>query len=618
MVAAVYARKSTSQDGVSDEQKSVARQVEHARQYAASKGWAIDNDHVYLDDGISGAEFLNRPGFLRLMNSLKPRPSFQVLVMSEESRLGREAIETAYALKQLVQAGVRVFFYLEDRERTLDSPTDKIMLSLTAFADELEREKARQRTYDAMSRKAKAGHVCGGRTFGYDNIEVSGPDGRRSHVIRKINSAEAAVIRRIFELSAKGLGLTTIAKTLNAEAALAPRSQQARPRAWAPSTVREILYRDLYRGLIVWNKTRKRNAWGQAKRETRKAGEWFSVPAPELRIVSDDLWTKVHERMDQTKAVYLRGTKGQLYGRPASGVESKYLLSGLARCATCNGSMYVKSRSHGRKRAFFYGCTSFHLRGSAVCSNSVEVPMDRSDAAVLEAIQNDVMNPDVIAATLRKALARLRPTAKAAQARRVEMERQLGEVNKQIERLTEALAVGGNVQTLVQAIKDREEHRDTLTRQIASLAGVERAGQVDWTMVEKQLRAKLEEWRQLLQRHVPQARQVLKKLLSGHIKFTPHREGGEKWYTFSAQLNLGKLLAGIACANMVASPTRTDTYGDGRRDRPSRVTRQAILKWASAAGASENALFGDQPRAAESSIECNRCVHFLSRSLLGA
>ena len=47
--------------------------------------------------------------------------------MSEESRLGREAIETAYALQaDLVQAGVRVFFYLEDRERTLDSPTEKL------------------------------------------------------------------------------------------------------------------------------------------------------------------------------------------------------------------------------------------------------------------------------------------------------------------------------------------------------------------------------------------------------------------------------------------------------------------------------------------------------------
>ena len=57
-------------------------------------------------------------------------PPFQVLVMSEESRLGREAIETAYAPKQFVTAGVRVFVYLEDRERTFDSPTDKLLMSL--------------------------------------------------------------------------------------------------------------------------------------------------------------------------------------------------------------------------------------------------------------------------------------------------------------------------------------------------------------------------------------------------------------------------------------------------------------------------------------------------------
>src|SRR5262245_37379354 len=156
MTAAIYARKSTDQNGISDEQKSVTRQIEHARAYASRKGWIVDEAYIFVDDGISGAEFSRRPGFLRMMNSLKPRPAFQVLIMSEESRLGREAIETAYALKQLVQAGVRVFFYLENRERTLDSPTDKIMLSLTAFADELEREKSRQRTYDAMQRKARA------------------------------------------------------------------------------------------------------------------------------------------------------------------------------------------------------------------------------------------------------------------------------------------------------------------------------------------------------------------------------------------------------------------------------------------------------------------------------
>jgi DNA invertase Pin-like site-specific DNA recombinase len=113
MTAAIYARKSTEQNGTADEQKSIARQVEHFHQY------------------------------------------------------------------------------LEDRERTLDGPTDKIVLSLTAFADELEREKARLRVTDAMCRKARAGHVCGGQPFGYENVQVLGSDGQRSHVARRIVESEA-------------------------------------------------------------------------------------------------------------------------------------------------------------------------------------------------------------------------------------------------------------------------------------------------------------------------------------------------------------------------------------------------------------------------------------------
>ena len=38
------------------------------------------------------------------------RTRFHALVMSEESRLGREQIETAYLLKQLITAGVRVAY----------------------------------------------------------------------------------------------------------------------------------------------------------------------------------------------------------------------------------------------------------------------------------------------------------------------------------------------------------------------------------------------------------------------------------------------------------------------------------------------------------------------------
>src|SRR4026208_1141560 len=86
MLAAIYARKSTEQTGVSDEEKSVTRQIEHAKAYALKKGWTVSDELIFVDDGISGAEFVKRPGFIRLMNALKPRPAFQLLIMSEESR----------------------------------------------------------------------------------------------------------------------------------------------------------------------------------------------------------------------------------------------------------------------------------------------------------------------------------------------------------------------------------------------------------------------------------------------------------------------------------------------------------------------------------------------------
>ena len=85
MIAAVYARKSTDQN-IADEEKSVTRQVERARAYAARQGLAVAEEHIYVDDGISGAEFgEKRPGYLALMNALKPRAQFQILMMREQS-----------------------------------------------------------------------------------------------------------------------------------------------------------------------------------------------------------------------------------------------------------------------------------------------------------------------------------------------------------------------------------------------------------------------------------------------------------------------------------------------------------------------------------------------------
>jgi hypothetical protein len=42
---------------------------------------------------------------------------------------------------------------------------------------------------------------------------VTGDGDRRSHVVREIREDEAAAVRRIFEMAARGMGLRTIALT---------------------------------------------------------------------------------------------------------------------------------------------------------------------------------------------------------------------------------------------------------------------------------------------------------------------------------------------------------------------------------------------------------------------
>ena len=67
MIAAIYARKSATQDGIADDAKSVTRQVEGAKVFITAKGWTLADAHIFIDDGISGALFADRAEFQRMM-----------------------------------------------------------------------------------------------------------------------------------------------------------------------------------------------------------------------------------------------------------------------------------------------------------------------------------------------------------------------------------------------------------------------------------------------------------------------------------------------------------------------------------------------------------------------
>ena len=94
--------------------------------------------------------------------------------------------------------------------------------------------------------------------FGYDSVPVyncdASADGtqRRQHVVRRINSEQAKVVVKIFDLFASGFGLARIAKALNEDRIPPPHGGNL---GWCPTAFRDILQRDLYRGIVLWNRT---------------------------------------------------------------------------------------------------------------------------------------------------------------------------------------------------------------------------------------------------------------------------------------------------------------------------------------------------------------------------
>jgi DNA invertase Pin-like site-specific DNA recombinase len=249
MICCVYARKSTDDSDKNEEARSTTRQIERATAYAQSKGWTADPRYVFVDDAVSGAEWKHRAGWNALIAALEPRPPFGVVVVSELSRIGRDSVRTPAAVLQLEEAGVEIRSYLTDTPITLGDESGEIMTVVHSLTASFERRRARQRTYDALRRRAEAGAVTGGRTFGYLNYRNG--DG---YVHRVIEEGEAVIVKRIFAMYADGAGLTKIAKTLNAERIPAPRGGTG---TWAGTAIRDMLRRRLYAGVIVWNKSQK-------------------------------------------------------------------------------------------------------------------------------------------------------------------------------------------------------------------------------------------------------------------------------------------------------------------------------------------------------------------------
>jgi len=164
-----------------------------------------------------------------------------------------------------------------------------------------------------------------------------------------------------------------------------------------------------------------------------------------------------------------------------------------------------------------------------------------------------VLAPEVVEGAILDAIAELRPSRDGVETKREALAAELRQVEGEQARLAAAIATVGDIDALAVAVQERERDRDRLKRELAALEGLETLSGFDPKTVERKLRQKLAEWRGLLRRQTPLARQMLARLLDGRIVWTPNKEAG--LYEFAGRVNLDRLLSGVVFTQGVASPT---------------------------------------------------------------
>jgi DNA invertase Pin-like site-specific DNA recombinase len=416
MNAAIYTRKSTEQHGVATDATSVGRQEAGARQFIAAKGWALDDAHIYKDDGKSGALFANRAEFQRMMRDAAAG-AFDVVVLFDLDRFGRHTQKSMEALYALSEAGVDVYDFSTGQKVDLDSFEGEFITNFKTGMAQQFREQIRKHTKAAMRRKAEQGWATSGKVFGYDNVRIG-----KGHAERRVNEQEALVVRDIYTRFAMGEGARTIAGALNRAGVPKPRAQQGKRDGWSVSTIRAVLRRPLYRGELVYGRTAKaynrelKKVYRGTKREKgqipKPEDTWIRRDVPALRIIEPALAAKVDARWQDRRTRYL-ASKARNHGLKKGDrtapekATGRYLLSGgMLLCPTCGGNFEARKhpwRRRGNETYEHYGnvyICSTRRRKPGVCPNTLALPIAETDDTVLSIIEGEVLGTRFISQLL--------------------------------------------------------------------------------------------------------------------------------------------------------------------------------------------------------------------------
>jgi hypothetical protein len=191
---------------------------------------------------------------------------------------------------------------------------------------------------------------------------------------------------------ARGMGHRSIARTLNEERVPSPLQGTNSPikRMWNAAAIRDILKRDRYRGVHVWNKTKMvRNPTTKRKEQVaRPESEWERVDVPEWRIVSDELWDAVQAENARRQDCWKKGYGGLNLTKTSR----RYLFGGLMTCGVCGSNFNIVE---GKGEFARYGCIGQKFRGT--CPSKLTILRRVLEPRLTAALAKNLQDPALLA-----------------------------------------------------------------------------------------------------------------------------------------------------------------------------------------------------------------------------
>ena len=269
---------------------------------------------VYTDYAVSGGSLRNRPGIQSLLADARQN-AFDVLVVEALDRLSRDQEDIAAIFKRLAHQDVQIVTLAEGE-------INELHVGLKGTMNALFLKDLAAKTRRGQRGRIEAGKIPGGNSYGYRIVRRLTTNGSAATGEREIDSAQAMIVRRIFEEYADGMAPRQIAAGLNREGIPSPRGGQ-----WNASTINGsrqrrngILNNQLYLVPITWNRQRFVENPETGKRVSRvnPEHEWVTTDVPALRIIDDDIWETA--RAIKSRYSSHHGNRRQTKKRLLSGV----------------------------------------------------------------------------------------------------------------------------------------------------------------------------------------------------------------------------------------------------------------------------------------------------------